>query len=266
MGEFMLIIKGFLIGIAKILPGISGALLAITLGVYEKAIESVSNFFKNPFKSIKYLFPLLIGICLAIVLTSKVIVYLLTNYYLFTIILFIGLMVGGVPDLFKKISFNQLKRIHYVLLISSFSLVFIISLINKQTFFTIPSVGLYFFIGSIDAVTTIVPGISGTAILMILGCYHLLLDLMSNIGSFYNNSFLISYGIGLVISSFLTSKVMNYLFKKKELAIYSVITGFMISSILILFVNCMRNINSLFDLILGFILFVIGIFISKRFS
>lgn len=262
----MLIIKGFLIGIAKILPGISGAILAISLGIYENAIEAVSTFFKNPVKSLKYLCPLLIGVGLAVILSSKIIAYLLTNYYLFTIILFVGLMVGGMPDLLKKITFDRLKLIHYFLLIGSFSFVFLISLVGKQTFFSVPSLGLYFLIGSIDAVTTIVPGISGTAILMVLGCYHLLLDLMSNIGSFYNSSFLIAYGIGLIISAFLTSKAMNYLFKKKELAIYSVITGFMVSSILILLINCFKCITGLSDIFISVILFISGIVISKKFS
>lgn len=261
-----MIIKGFIIGLAKIIPGVSGAVLAISMGIYEQAIEAISTFFKYPIKSIKTLFPLGIGLVIAVILGSNIITYLLTNYYLLTILLFIGLMVGGLPDLFKKISFDRLKPIHYILLIGSFSLVFLISFISKQNFFTTPSFSLYFFIGSVDAVTTIVPGISGTAILMVLGCYHLLLDLMSNLSSFYNNSFLIAYGMGLIISVFLTSKVMDYLFKKKELAIYSSISGFMISSILILLINCIKYISSLFDILLGLILFIFGIFVSNKFS
>ena len=125
-------------------------------------------------------------------------------------------MLGGIPDLIKKIDFKKLKIKHYLLLIISFTFIFLLDLINKQTFFTNDSNLLYIIIGSIDAVTMVVPGISGTAIMMLLGCYQ-------------------------------------YLFKNKELTIYSIVVGFMVSSILILFFSIFESIS-----ILGIILLIIG--------
>ena len=218
----MLIIKGFLIGIAKIIPGVSGAVLALSLGVYEKAVEAISNIFKDFKNSFKLLFPLGIGIIIAIILGSKILIYFLNNYYEQTLLL----------------------------LIISFTFIFLLDLINKQTFFTNDSNLLYIIIGFIDAVTMVVPGISGTAIMMLLGCYQNLLNLIGNLSNYL---YLFEYGISMLISTFIISKMMNYLFKNKELTIYSIVVGFMVSSILILFFSIFESIS-----ILGIILLIIG--------
>lgn len=252
----MLIIKGFLIGIAKILPGVSGAVLAISLGIYEKSLEAISNIFKDFKTSIKYLFPIAIGLILALVLGSKILIYFLNNYYNLTILLFIGLMLGGIPNLIKKLDFKNIKIKHYLLLIISFLFIFILNLVNKQTFFTNDSFLLYIVIGIIDAITMVVPGISGTAIMMLLGCYQNLLNL---IGNLFNYLYLFGYITSLIISTFVVSKIMNYLFKNKELTIYSIVIGFMVSSILILFLNIIESIN-----LLGVILLILGFIIGYK--
>lgn len=257
----MLILKGFIIGIAKIIPGVSGALLAMSLGIYEKAVESISNFFKSPMKSIKYLFPIGIGLGLSVILGSKALIYLLDNYYTYTLFLFIGLMLGGTPFVFKKLEYKKLKPIHYILLIISFAFVFLLSLVGKQGIFMKESIYLYMFIGFIDAFTMVVPGISGTAIMMLLGVYHLLLGLFSDLS---NITYLIFYAIGLGISVLIISKVMDYLFKKKEQIIYSIIIGFMTSSILILFIDTIKQLNGILNIILCLFLLVIGYFAGNK--
>ena len=73
----MLLLKGFIVGIAKIIPGVSGAMLAISLGIYEDSIKAINNIFKNPIKSILYLTPIGIGVLMAITIFSKIIIYLL---------------------------------------------------------------------------------------------------------------------------------------------------------------------------------------------
>ena len=97
-----LIIKGFIIGIGKIIPGVSGAMLAITLGEYEKIIEAISNIKKNTIKNTKYLSTIGIGIILAITLTSKIIVKCLNMHYFPTMLLFIGMIIGGIPKIIKE--------------------------------------------------------------------------------------------------------------------------------------------------------------------
>lgn len=261
-----MILKGFIIGIAKIIPGVSGAVLAISMGVYEHAIEAISSFFKNPLKSIKYLIPLGIGLVISVVLGSRVITYLLANYYVITLFMFIGLMVGGIKELLGKIKFSRLKFYHYLLLIISFSSVFLLSLVGKQGFMVDKSFIVYLLIGFVDALTMVIPGISGTAIMMLLGCYHILLDLLSFNNISNNFLYLLSYGSSLIVSVFIIAKLMNYLFKKKELTIYSLIIGFMASSIFILMFDTIRHINSLLEVIFGIFLFIIGFIISLKFN
>ena len=96
------IFKGFIIGIGKVIPGVSGALLAISMNVYDKSIYYVKNFNNNRKSSTKFLIPLGIGIVLGIILFSKVINYLLDNHYSMTMFFFIGLIIGTLINLIKE--------------------------------------------------------------------------------------------------------------------------------------------------------------------
>ena len=225
MNFLTLLLKGFIIGIAKIIPGVSGALIAISFGIYEKAIKAISNFFENPINNFLFLFPIGLGVLLSISLTSGLILHFINNYYFPTILLFIGLIMGGIPSLIDNINIKKVKFIHILILTLSFSTVFLISLVSGQHFFVETSNELinfllFFIIGFIDALTMIIPGISGTAVMMILGCYNLLLNFLSSLTSvaaIFTNIFkVIPYLLGIVLCVIILSKVMTYLFDKKR--------------------------------------------------
>lgn len=218
-----LFLKGFLIGIAKIIPGVSGSVLAISFGIYEKAIQAISNFFKNPIENFKFLFPLGIGVVIAIIFMSRIILFFLSNYYLPTMLLFLGLIISSITFLFKKINY-QLLKINYILIfLLSFSFVFFLTFIGKQNYFYSNNFLVFILIGFIDAFTTVVPGISGTAVMMLLGCYNLLLKILSSLTDFNNIinnlGMFISFSIGIIMGVIIFSKMMNYLLQKKR-AIY----------------------------------------------
>lgn len=264
-----LILKGFIIGVGKIIPGVSGALLAISLGVYEKAVDAIGNFFKNPINNFKFLFPLGIGVVLSICLTCKLIIFLLNNYYLSIMLLFIGLIIGGILPMFKKINFKKLKISNYLTMILSFIFVISLSFVGNNLFLcevnnSILKFLIYTLIGFIDAATMIIPGISGTAIMMLLGLYEMLLNLLSSINSIssiINNLFLfIPYIIGIIVTILLLSKVMSYLFSKKSEIIYCSIIGFSISSILMLFIDLFNYDVSFYH----FIFLILGFFVSTK--
>ena len=101
------LIKGVIIGIAKIIPGLSGAVLMISFNLYDRAIEAITHFFENPKKNFVFLLNLGLGIILGIILFSKVIYYCITNYYLYTTSLFLGLIFGGIPVIYKKVSYQK---------------------------------------------------------------------------------------------------------------------------------------------------------------
>ena len=259
----MLIIKGIIIGIGKIIPGVSGSLLAISLGIYEKAIESMINIFKNPQKNILFLGKIGLGILISIIFFSKLILYSLNNYYLYTMIFFIGLMLGNVPSSLKIVKQAKKKDIIYLLL--SLLLVYIIYKFKSPIIYE-PNISLknfiiVFILGIIDAVTMIVPGISGTALFMMLNCYHFIMDLFSNL--FSKIYFTITFGIGVIIGIMVTGYIMNELLKKYKEKIHLVILGFTISSLIVLLIPIINMITT-FNIIPLLVLLTSGFLISKK--
>lgn len=234
------------------MPGVSGSVLAISMGIYEKAIDAIANFTKDIKNNFKFIIKLSLGLILAIFLTSKIIIYFLNNHYTPTMALFLGLIFGGIPVLFKKIDYKKLNIIDFIILILSFILVFLLSLVGKQhNLINLNNNILYFLIGMIDSITTIVPGISGTALMMLLGCYDTLLELMANP---FNLSKIFPFIFGIILTSFIVIKIMDYLFKKKPNEIYSGVIGFTVSSLLTLILTIDINIISICFFFLGFII------------
>ena len=273
MDFLTLLLKGFIVGMAKIIPGVSGALIAISFGIYEKSIKAISEFFENPINNFLFLFPIGLGVLLSISLTSGLILYFINNYYFPTILLFIGLIMGGIPSLIDNINIKKVKFIHILILTLSFSTVFLISLVNGQHFFVETSNELinfllFFIIGFIDALTMIIPGISGTAVMMILGCYNLLLNFLSSLTSvaaIFTNIFkVIPYLLGIVLCVIILSKVMTYLFDKKKEYMYCGILGFTLSSVLSLFFESFKNNYSILETIVALVLLVVGYNIARK--
>lgn len=262
MFNINLIIKGFIIGVGKIIPGVSGSLLAITLGIYDKLMKSIGNFFTNIKENIKFLMPILIGVVFAIMMMSKLLFYMLDKYYFITMFLFIGLIIGGVPSLINKVNKFNLKNI--ILFSISFLLIFSLSIIDNNRSFSIHDYPLYIFflIGLLDAATMIIPGISGSAIMILLGCYGTVLDLFSNIYILENIIKIIPFLIGVLIGIYFISKLISFCLKKYYHESFSCILGFLLSSCLLLLINVFKCSFSFLDIIIGIILFVVGIFIS----
>ena len=102
-----LVLIGFIVGIGKIIPGVSGAMLALTLGVYEKLIDAVTNFFGDIKNNLKFLGKFGIGLVLAIVFFSKLILFLLNNYYQEVMYLFLGLIIGTLMIFMKDLKYNK---------------------------------------------------------------------------------------------------------------------------------------------------------------
>lgn len=263
----LLILKGIIIGIGKIIPGVSGSMLAISMGIYQKMIDSVNNFFKNPYENFKFLIKIGIGVVISIVFLSNIILNCLNKFYLITIFFFVGLIIGGCEDIKQ----NTNKKYNFMSVIS-FVLVTLLGFINinnevniTNSFFN----SLYFlFIGFVDAVTMVIPGISGTATLMMLGAYEKVMELYSNIFKFNifidNLKLIIPYVIGIVLGIVITVKLINFLFKRYKEKTYSSILGFSISTIILMFIKCLNSFYTITHLIIGFIALFLGMFITKK--
>lgn len=251
-----LIIQGFIVGIGKIIPGVSGAMLAMFMGIYEPIMEAVTRFFDDKKRHFYLLFNFGIGLFLAIILFSKIILFLLSNYYYVTIYLFLGLIMGTVFQFKKQVFFNRKNKFLFVI---SFMILFIVPFFESTELFVFhENIFHYLYVivlGGIDAVTSIVPGISGTAIFMMLGSYEFVLNVLGNPFSIL----FVLYFLGLVLSVILTCYMMHYLLKKWKNETNAVIFAFSLSSVLMLFLNVCNTINIFLILI-----FSIGVFVGYQ--
>lgn len=263
------LIKGIIIGIAKIIPGLSGAVLMISFNLYDRAIESITCFFSNPKKNFIFLANLGFGIVLGIVLFSKILVFFVTNYYLYTTSLFLGLIMGGLPVIYKKVP-KMCK--YFVLVLISFILIFSLSFISNNSDYVLKNTYIdliYFFIaGILEAVGTVIPGISATALLMLIGVYNYYLVILSGLLniSYLSDTlmFIIPFSLGMILGIIIISIIVNYLFKYFKEITFSLILGISIASIFMLGKNLIPYIMSLKQLLISFILLFFGYLITNK--
>ncbi len=256
-----LLIKGYIIGIAKIIPGVSGALLAISLGVYDRGLKAITHFANDIKANIKFLFPLGVGIVLAIVTGSRAVLFLLNNAYVVTMFFFIGLIVGGLPSILSELSYN--KR-GYLILFLSFSIIILLGFINPQhtysTYDNDTNLLIYILSGFIDALGTVVPGLSSTALLMLMGSYNVIMSALSTLDFFV----LTYYGIGMIVGIISISLLVNFLFTHYKSYTFSFIFGIIIASTVLLIGKVIPKVKSINDIIICFPLFVLGLYISHK--
>lgn len=265
-----LFFKGLIIGLAKILPGVSGSLVALNLGLYERGIDAISNFFKNIKINMFFLLNVGIGIITAIIFGAKFIDYALYKYYFPTMLFFCGLLIGTIPNLFKMANIKKINQwIYFIIIFILMMILFFLKSNNEYIYIDNIKNNLYVvLIGFIDALTMIIPGISGTVTFMLMGCYNFFLSIfanLTNINDTINNlKIIILFIVGLFIGILLITKIMHYLLNNKKNIIYPIITSFSISSIIFLIIEVFKTPINILELIIGIILFIIGIKISKK--
>lgn len=253
-----LIIQGFIVGIGKIIPGVSGAMMAMLMGIYEDLMEAVTQFFDDKKKHFWLLFNFGIGLFVAIILFSKLILFLLENYYDVTIYLFLGLITGTIFKFRKNISFTKKNTILFVF---AFLCMFVLPFLRSGELYVFDHHFFHYLyvmlLGGIDAITSIVPGVSGTAIFMMLGSYEFVLTILGNPFSFL----FIIYVLGLVLGVIFTCYLMYFLLKHKREEVNMIIFAFSLASIILLFLN----VSGHFSFFLFFV-FGLGLFLGYVFD
>lgn len=236
-------IKGFILGIANVIPGVSGGTMAVSMGLYELILSSIGNFFKDIKGNFIKLLPIILGILVAIVSTSKLVTYALTNYKAQTLCLFIGLIFGGVSLIMRKIKGKGSKTnylIFFVIFFFVISLNFLKTGLIEISFTNMGIIDylLLLLIGFIASSAMVIPGISGSFILMVLGYYDKIIYTVSTITDFSklgsNLLILVPFGIGVIIGIVFMAKLITNLIKKYETKTYFAIMGFVLSSIVVL--------------------------------
>lgn len=280
--NLVLVVKGFIMGIANIIPGVSGGTLALILGIYEDFIGAISHFFSNFKKNICFLAPVAIGILLAIASLSRVIDYSYKHYPIPTSLFFVGLVIGGIPMLYSKVKGKkEVKQASsYLIFLLTFALVIFMAcsslIFGEGLKVSLSNMGfvnylLLFLVGVIAAATMVIPGVSGSLVLMLLGYYYPVIAVikeftsLKNIGS--NILILGVFGIGVLLGIVLISKLIEFLFNKYEAKTYFGVLGFIIASIIAIPISAMLNIKVSFDIIqilIGIIFLVFGYTISYK--
>lgn len=272
--KIVLMIKGFLFGIANIIPGVSGGTLALTMGVYEDLIESISHFFKDVKKSLKFLCVFGLGAVLSILLMSKVISLSLDKFPFPTTLFFVGLIIGGIPLLTRKVRKNKVKPFNVLLFLITFGIVIgmafmqegnnVVSLSNVTPWMMF----LLFIVGMVAAATMVIPGVSGSFVLMLLGFYKPVVNTVSQLTDFsmlgHNLLVLVPFGIGVLLGIVLIAKLIEFLFNKYELSTYYAILGFLIASIFTLCATLFGVDFSNIEVVVGVVLFVIAAVIGYK--
>lgn len=219
-----LILVGFLIGIGKIIPGVSGAVMAIRFHVYERAIIAITHFFEDLYNNLFYLGRLAVGFVLAVLLFSNVILSLYQDYPMIMTVIFSILILTGAPEIYNKANSKIIVLCTFLL---TLLLNYIPSLsINGNDIFIIMILGL------IESISIIIPGVSGTAILVSLGLYQYYLSLFTNL----NISLLIPFMISFFIFSLIIINIINYVIQKYSKSFYSAILGFLCGSVILMFI------------------------------
>lgn len=291
MNALWLTIKGMLMGISNIIPGVSGGTMAVSLGIYDDLIFSITQFFRKKRKSIKFLVPLGVGLALGIIFFSYAIEFLLAEYAFITSLAFVGLILGGLPVLLKEfkqalIENNEKISIRHGLVFIVFMIVVIgFSLMQEPVEnasaleISFGNILILFGIGIIASATMIIPGISGSLVLMIFGYYYQLLQLLT---SFFNNTLALNWegifenlvliapvGLGILLGIFLVSKMIEYLFIHYPSLTYSGILGLVIASPFAIIYNTnaladLAQANTSISIILGSVLLVIGFYLILK--
>lgn len=221
--------KGVLVGVGGIAPGLSGSVMLLLLGLYEKTINAIGAIFKNLKQNLLFLVPLVLGLATGALLFSKAVDYLIVSYEFQTRFLFFGLVVGTVPFFFQSVKKNGFGARYWVMIAAAAAVGFVLFFLNNDLFPPVsdPSYLQSFFLGIAYAGSSIIPGVDSAVILSSLGLYDAFLSAMSDI----DLPVLIPAGIGLVIGAVTISALMSALIKRFYTATFSIVLGLFISMI-----------------------------------
>ena len=277
--KLILFVKGIVLGVAFIIPGVSGGTLAVLLGIYEELIEAASNFYKgidNFKKYFMYLFPIGLGVIVSVGLCAKVIKFGLDKAPIVTMLIFLGLILGGIPKLFKSVDKKPgFKELSFMLI--GIIVVLVMLIVDKGSstvsFDNMSALGyvMLFLVGILSSATMVVPGISGSFTLMLIGYYEPILNVVDNLTSMNNLSenllLMLPFLLGIVVGIVVIAKFIEFCLRKYRDVTYYVILGFVLSSVISVFYEVAQNSFNLIHWAVGVVLMIVdAIFIYKIFE
>ena len=275
------ILQGMVVGIANIIPGVSGGTMMVAMGLYDKLIHSITNLKSEFKKSMKLLIPIFLGAGLAIVILSRLFEYLLEFHPIPTNFAFCGLIAGSLPFILKKVKGSSPKKAQNLVPFILFFLIVVGMAVLQDTNDTATSIQLNLFeiiklfaVGIVAAATMVVPGVSGSMMLMLLGYYETILAYVNRTidcltafdmsGLFHCFGVMIPFGIGVVIGIFLIAKLIEWIFSKWEISAYYGIIGLIVASPIAILLNTNWTSFSIITLLISIMTFILGWFTASK--
>ena len=247
MDFIRLIVIGVILGVANVIPGVSGGTLAVVFNIYDRLISVITLNVKKILSEWKFILPLVVGMGLGIILFSKAITFLFENYPVQTNWFFIGIILGSIPMIVKRLlaagktSSSDARKIPVSAIVCGVLALAVMAIMTYanvaesgapiQTELT-PLLAVKLFIGLACAtIAMIIPGISGSFLMLVVGIYSTVIAAISD----FNIPLLIPAVIGGVIGLLGGAKLVRFLMAKVPAQTYGAIMGLVLGSILVIF-------------------------------
>ena len=245
------IFRGMAIGVAFIIPGFSGGSVAAILGIYEKLINAIANIFKNFKKSILTLLPIALGMVSGIIALLFPLGWALEAYPIPTACIFVGLAIGAIPSVTENTrgKINCKAALAFAIplaLAAGLSFLPVNADVNLLSNMNPFDYAILFFIGIVGSSALVIPGISGSMLLLIFGYYNPIVSLATNHllkGKDIAQSMIVLgiTAVGIAVGFFVISVIMNRLLSNHPQATYIAILGFIIGSIPTVFISTAKE-------------------------
>ena len=275
-----LILKGMVMGIANIIPGVSGGTMAVSMGIYDRFIHCLTHLFKEFMESMKFLIPLFIGIGIALVGLSFIIEPAFEHFPLQTSCLFIGLIVGGLPAICKKVKGKGVKVSYIIPFLIFFAIVVGMAVLGEHEgnaadlSFGLWSVIKLFLVGIIASATMVIPGVSGSMMLLLLGYYNPIISSIKNFvtalvsfdvqGILQGCGVLVPAGLGIVVGIFAIAKLIEVIFEKFPTQAYWAIIGLIVASPIAVLLSVGISTVTIWSVLVSIVTFVVGFVIAMK--
>lgn len=266
MNYLWIFFNGILMGIANVIPGLSGGTLLLLTGIYPRFIDVFGSFNVKSLKDYKwkeniiFIIIIAIGASLSIFAMSKIMSWLLESYHVPVYLLLIGLIIGSLDIITKKINFMSTSSRYAVIagiVLITMIILFSHLLSTSSAAANDSNVFLLLCAGALAAATMVLPGVSGSMLLLLLGLYKLVVDSVSELKMMS----ILFIGIGAILGILFASRLIKILLEKYTSATYAFLFGLIIASIADLFpLSMFENFSSI---IIGIIALIFGIILGK---
>ncbi len=282
MKEFILnILRGIVIGISNVIPGVSGGTMMVSMGIYDRLILVLTHFIKRMKEAMALLVPIAIGMLLAIAIFAKLFSEVLfPRFPLQTNLFFIGLILGGLPIIYRKVKGVSIRIPQIIAFLLFFVLVTVLAFVGEgggadaDMTLSVGNVIKLFGVGVIAAATMVIPGVSGSMIMMILGYYNTIIntinDFIDALRAFDIPAMLdtfvvlVPFGIGVVVGIVAVAKLIEFMLKKFPAVTYWAIIGLIVASPIAILIMMEIGSIGIIEILSGVVLLAVGFVISMK--